>query len=107
VAPSYGCDQDGSRAGWDKKFTDRIKMCMYPQYMLDKIPLPGSEWSVIRFDQIQPIGRAHQSFITTEHCLSAEGVAVINDWVSWIYTGEVTTDGPIDIFQTFMAEKTT
>jgi len=78
---------------------------MYPQYMLDKIPLPGSEWSVLRFDQIQPISRAHNSFMVTEHSLSDEAVAVVQDWVSWVHTGEVAKDGPIDIFQTEMAER--
>jgi hypothetical protein len=104
VAPTFGCDQDGSRAGWDKVFLDRIKACMYPQYMLDKIPVPGSEWSVVRFDQIQPISRGHDSFILTEHCLSQEALAVLNDWVSWVHTGEVASNGVIDFFQTAMDE---
>jgi hypothetical protein len=102
VAPAYGCDQDGSRAGWDKTFTDRIKMCMYPQYMLEKLPLAGPEWSVVRFDQIQPISRRHDSFILTEHCLSQEAVQVVNDWVSWAYTGEVTPNGAIDMWHAEM-----
>ena len=105
VAPAYGCDQSGSRGGWDRGIMGRIKTCMYPQYMLDKLPLAGAEWSVVRFDQIQPISRSHSSFVVTEHCLSEDAVDVIHDWVSWIHTGEVADGGYIDVFQTDMADR--
>lgn len=107
VAPTYGCEQDGSRAGWDKRFLDRIRMCMYPQYMLDRIPLPGSEWSVVRFDQVQPIARSHSSLTLTDYCLSSDAVSVVHDWLEWAHTGEVADSGFIDIFQTLMKERLT
>lgn len=103
VAPAYGCDQDGGRGGWDPSFLKRVRECRYPQYMLDKIPLPGSEWSVIRFDQIQPIGRNHRSMVVTDYCLGGEAIGVVRDWVTWILTGQVVEDGAIDIFQEQMA----
>src|SRR5262249_19072362 len=65
VAPAYGCE----KGDWDSAFMERIRMCMYPQYMLDRLPLPGPEWSVVRFDQVQPISKNNQSLIWTEHCL--------------------------------------
>lgn len=106
VVPTYGCDQDGGRGGWDPTFLRRVRACMYPQYMIDKIPLPGSEWSVVRFDQIQPIGRNHQSMIMTKYCLSDEAVGVIRHWVAWIYTGKITADGPIDLFHQLVGTAT-
>ncbi|WP_437333524.1 hypothetical protein [Sorangium sp. So ce394] len=104
VAPAYGCDQDGSRAGWNPEFLKRIKMCMYPQYMLDRLPLPGSELSVVRFDQVQPMARSHKSIIPTDYRLSDEAVSLIHDWMMWVYTGEVQVDSVLDIFQTEMKE---
>jgi hypothetical protein len=101
VAPVYGADQ----GGLDKTFMERIKACMYPQYMLERLPLPGPEWSLVRFDQVQPISRSNQSLLLTEHCLSQEAIAVVRDWLTWIQTGEVAADGALDIFQTEKKEQ--
>ncbi len=57
VAPYYGVDLDGMRAGYPPKFVDAVKHTVYPQFFVDMLPLSGSDFSMMRFDQIQPVGR--------------------------------------------------
>jgi hypothetical protein len=55
VAPYYGADQDGTRAGWPPALVRRIRRGEYPQYICERLPLPGSDESILRLDQIQPL----------------------------------------------------
>lgn len=56
VAPYYGTEQDGTRAGWPPALVQRIRWGEYPQYICDRLPLPGSDESILRLDHIQPLG---------------------------------------------------
>ena len=56
VAPYYGADKDGTRAGWNAAFVDRIRHAEYPQYMWDTLPIGGPDVSILRLDHILPIG---------------------------------------------------
>jgi len=46
VAPFYGVDPGGTRGGWREDFVTRIRRGEYPQYLWDKLPLPGAGESV-------------------------------------------------------------
>ena len=39
VAPYYGVDRDGSRAGYNPELVQRIRHAEYPQFVLDSLPL--------------------------------------------------------------------
>jgi len=75
---------------------DRIWQCHYPQLMADILPIPGGEESLLRFDHIQPIGMHHDSIELTPFCLSEDALEVINEWISWLITGELVEDGWVD-----------
>jgi len=88
VAPYYGADQDGNRAGYNPELVDRIRHTEYPQFMLDYLPIPGPEHSILRLDHMQPVGLHYQAYEHTGFCLSAEAVELIlDDWLQWLFYG--------------------
>jgi hypothetical protein len=42
VAPYYGTEQNGARAGWPPPLVQRIKNCVYPQFMWEILPAKKS-----------------------------------------------------------------
>ncbi len=89
AAPYFGADQDGSRAGWPSEFVQRIKLAEYPQYAYDRLPIGGAVESILRLDQVQPIGRHHDSYELTEFCLTADAMDIIDSWLIWLVTGSL------------------
>lgn len=100
VAPYYGGDQDGKRAGFSEQFIANIRRCYYPQYFWDKLPLPGSAFSILRFDHIQPIGNHHDSIECSPHCLSAGALSFFDEWLTWIIQGKAPADGLLTMIRT-------
>jgi hypothetical protein len=93
VAPFYGTAKTVDRAGWHPPFLDRIRRCEYPQFLLDTLPLPGTTAeSVLRFDHLQPIGRHHESYEPTPFCLSDDALMLVDEWLTWLKTGELAED---------------
>jgi len=95
VAPFYGADHDGSRGGWDAELVKRIRRAEYPQYLLDRLPLTGSVESILRFDHIFPIGQDHASFRLTGFCLSPEAMRLVDEWLVWLFEGQVRTNSDL------------
>lgn len=88
VAPYYGADRDGRRAGYNPALIERIRHAEYPQFMLDILPVPGPENSILRFEHIQPIGLHDHSYEHTGFSLSDEAVEIIlDDWLQWFFYG--------------------
>jgi hypothetical protein len=88
VAPYYGVDQDGSRAGWRPDFVERIRACEYPQYVWDQLPLDGrTSASILRLDHICPIGRHYRAYQLTDYELCPDALAVVDEWITWLVTG--------------------
>jgi hypothetical protein len=93
VAPSFGVAADGSRGGWRPEFVERIRKCEYPQYIWDRLPLPGTGESVIRLDHTQPISRHPDSYEWTPHHLTDPALSVLEEWLTWLTTGGLPADG--------------
>jgi len=88
VAPYYGADQDGSRAGYNPELVKRFRHAEYPQFMLDYLPIPGPRESVLRLDHIQPVGLHYNTYEHSGFCLSDEAVELIlDDWLQWLFYG--------------------
>lgn len=97
VAPYFGADRDGTRAGWDPVLVDRIRRCEYPQYVWDQLPLGGSAVSILRLDHIQPLGNLHSSYELTDWRLTPDALSVIDEWVDWLVSGaDVPLEGVLD-----------
>jgi hypothetical protein len=102
VAPYYGADEDGTRAGYPKVFVERIQHAYYPQMMIDMLPLTGSQFSVLRLDQTQPIGAHHQAFHKTGYRLSEDALDVLIEWLDWYWYGKILEEGYIHDYQRFI-----
>lgn len=105
VVPMYGTEKTDARAGWHPPFLDRIRRCEYPQFMLDTIPGAKRE-SVVRLDHLQPIGRHHDSYESTEHRLSDDALLIMDEWLTWLKTGVLGDETVLaDIRAALMAEE--
>ncbi len=64
---------------------------MYPQYMLDILPIKSRNTveSFLRLDHIQPLGKHHNSIESTEHRLSAAALNIFDEWLNWLIYGEL------------------
>lgn len=97
VAPYYGADQDGTRAGWPEPFVRRVSRGEYPQYAYDRLPIGGCNESILRLDHTQPIGNDPASYQLTEFELTADALGVIDEWFAWLVTGTLDPEGILDM----------
>ena len=93
VAPYYGTEQGVKRAGFNPEFIERVRLCEYPQFMWDKLPLNmGSGESMMRLDHMQPVGRSQDSIQVTDFCLSDRALLLFDEWLKWLITGSLDKD---------------
>ena len=99
VAPYFGTDPKPEREGWPAEFVDRIRRCLYPQYMWDNLPVPGSEkqGSVLRMDQILPIPHKTEAYRHSGWELSKNALAVVQEWLQWSMLNRYPRDGYLDL----------
>lgn len=91
VAPYFGAERSGQRGGWKPEFVRRIRRCEYPQYLWNQLPIGGE--SILRLDQIQPIGRHHEAFEYTPHRLSSDAIEILDEWLRWCLFDQLDSDG--------------
>jgi len=89
VAPYYGITEGTGRAGFPPEFVKRVRQCEYSRFMWDALPIGGSATeSIMRIDHIQPIGQHHDSIEMTNYRLNKEAIAILDEWLDWLITGE-------------------
>ena len=87
MAPYYGADKDGTRAGWNPTLVDRIQHAEYPQYVWDRLPLAGAKESILRLDHIFPVSTDPACYELTDYRLSEEAASLMDEWLHWRITG--------------------
>lgn len=93
VAPFYGSEEGGERAGFKQEFLDRVRKGEYPQYMVDWLPLESSRSaSILRLDHIQPVGFHYQSLEYTGWRLSEDAILCLKEWFLWFLDGDMEDD---------------
>ena len=107
VAPYYGADEDSTSSGFNPAFVERIKSGEYPQFMWDMLPLTGKDESILRMDHIQPIGRHHDSIELTDYRLSEDAIDIIDEWLTWIFTGQLFANGLLSDIRIGLSELST
>lgn len=95
VAPYYGADRDGTRAGYNPALVERIRHAEYPQFFWDKLPVSGSKESILRLDHMQPVGTHYNSYELFEFKLSENAMELVDDFVQWLLWGGVPDDSLI------------
>ena len=110
VAPHYGADKDGTRSGYNPEFVERIRHCEYPQFVWNPLPIAGGpKESILRLDQVQPIGMHYNSYRVLDLRLSDDALAVVDELIQWVISGGVPEGGHIASYrelieQTFTAQ---
>jgi hypothetical protein len=104
VAPYYGADQDGSRAGFDPSIVAKIRRCKFRQFFWDRLPLNDVKESVMRLDQIQPIGTEPDSYTATDYRLSDDALELMDEWTEWLFTGQIPKQGVLEVVLETIAE---
>ncbi len=99
VAPYYGADSDGRRAGFNSEILKRIRRCDYPQFMVDQLPLEGPEESILFFNQMQAIGKHHDAIEMLSYRLSEDALVVLEEWINWYFSSELEEDGLLKYFK--------
>jgi hypothetical protein len=88
IAPFYGKDEGtGKRSGFPDVFVDRVRLCEYPRFVWDKLPIGSSEESILRLDHLLPMSTNHVAFEMTQWKMSEEAFFIIMEWFEWYYTG--------------------
>lgn len=95
IAPYFGADPDGRRAGWPACLVNAIEHYKLPQYLSDSLPIGGPAKSILRLDQIQPLENSSNEFRFTGWELSEEAVNILDEWVFWYRTGCLDPEGPL------------
>jgi hypothetical protein len=97
AAPYYGASKSSKRSGFRAEFVERVRRGEYPNFQWDLLPLPdrASTESILRFDHIQPIGRHHDSYEWTGHCLSGPAMEIIDQWLHWLIENELPEDSDL------------
>ncbi len=94
VAPYYGAEADGTRAGWKPEFVSRIQCAEYSQYVWDMLPIGGSvDGSILRLDHIFPLGADAANWTPTGFRLSSDGLECFDEWLCWHITGTLPEGG--------------
>ena len=100
VAPYYGVDRDGRRAGYKPEFVERVRHCEYPQFVWDRLPIGGvPDESILRLDHLQPIGTHYNSYKISEFKLSDGALEIIDEMVRWLIWGGVDADSLIALYR--------
>ncbi len=99
VAPFYGVDEGKTRAGFQPEFILRVRRCLYPQFMWDKLPLSGADESILRLDHIQPVGRHHDAIELTPYRLGEDALTILDEWIRWLVFGDFAEDSLLLFFK--------
>lgn len=100
VAPYYGADKSGTRAGYRPEFVERVRHCEYPQFVWDCLPISSStKESILRLDHIQPIGAHYNAFKLSEFRLSDEALGIMDELIHCIFWGGIEKDGFIAMYR--------
>jgi len=86
--------------GWPAPFVERIRRAEYPQYIWDQLPLQGGTESILRLDHLFPIGADPAAYRLENHRLSDEALVLLDEWVTWLLTDGLPSDGTLAMIRT-------
>jgi len=102
IAPFYGVEQDGQRAGYNPRFIERVRHLEYPQFLWDKLP-PDDRESLLRLDHLQPIGTGYGSYKLRGYRLGSDAIEIVDELVQWLIWNRLPEDGLIPMFREELA----
>lgn len=98
IAPFYGVEQDGRRAGYNPQFIERVRHLEYPQFLWDKLP-PDDRESLLRLDHLQPIGTGYGSYKLRGYRLGRDALEIVDELFQWLIWNKLPENSLIAMFQ--------
>jgi hypothetical protein len=87
VAPFFSVEQS-ARSGYNPEFVERIRHARYNRFFWDLLPGPKGHESILRLDQMQPVGFHHQAYDTLGYKLSPNALCLMDEWMNWLLYGQ-------------------
>lgn len=107
VVPSYGAVPDGRDAP-NPEMLKRFRHCEYPNYMCLWLPKTSGGCiqleafpSIVRLDQMQPIGVHLHNYELTKSRLSERALLILDEWLVWLHTG-ILPQGELNEIRNFL-----
>lgn len=105
VAPYFSVS-GGKTAAFPEAFVEGARLGVYPQLMWDILPRGERDGSILRLDQLQPIGHAPSCYALTPWRLSEEALALVDEWVAWSMSGALNDlDGELVVYRDVALER--
>jgi len=104
VAPYYGAKGSAKRAGYSDEFIERVRHCEHSQFFWEYLPHDGGEESILRLDQLQPIGAHYQAYKLSTYKLSQEALELLDHYMQWLIWGEMSEDSPLVSYRELIVE---
>lgn len=86
VAPYFSVGQQG-RSGYNPPFVRRVMHAAFSRFFWDLLPGGQGHESILRFDQVQPVGFHYQAYEHFGYRLSREALCLIDEWMDWLIYG--------------------
>lgn len=83
VAPFFSVEQAG-RSGYNPEFVERVMHADYRAFFWDILPGTQGHESILRMDQIQPVGIHNHAYKHLGYRLSDEALAIFDEWLDWV-----------------------
>ena len=83
VAPFFSVEQS-ARSGYNPEFVERVMYADYRAFFWDILPGARGHDSILRLDQVQPVGLHHQAYKHLGHRLGDEAQAIFDEWLNWV-----------------------
>jgi hypothetical protein len=88
VAPYYSVEQE-ARSGYNAPFVERIRHAQYSRFFWDVLPGDRGHESILRLDQMQPVGFHHQAYDPFGFHLNRDALCLMDEWLNWLLYGAV------------------
>jgi len=90
IAPLYGVDPSSKRSGYPAAFIEKVAQFRYPELIyFANTPMPRGVSSILRLDNIQPVGNNHNNYRLIGHKLSYPTLQLVFDMLKWMFTNEI------------------
>ncbi len=83
VAPFFGVEQ-AARDGYNPDFVERIRHGDYRSFFWDRLPDDDGYGSILRLDQVQPVGYEHQACQHLGWRLGKQALEIMDQWLNWL-----------------------
>lgn len=104
VAPFYGIKGQEKQVYDDSSFIEKVRHLEYKQFFWDKLPHSNGQESILRLDQIQPIGIAYDVHKNLGYKLNEKALEIMNDLLRRYIWDEVDKEGDLKAFRDLLSD---